>query len=271
MRPRRTTNVEIGDGLTIALTEEGQGAPLLFLHGVGSGSCSWQHQLSAFGKWMHAMAWDAPGYGMSTNLPSPVPQVEDYADMLDALLVAKGIEHVHLVGHSMGALIGANYARRFPNRLASLTLASIAPGHRNFLESERLRLRQGRLSILDELGPRGMAERRGPSLLSEGASSEMRRAVVDVMASIHPKGYRQAVFMLSYSDTASDLTEISRDLPTMIIVGNKDTVTPPALVRKIAAARPDVEIHIIEDAGHAVYIEKRAEFDCLLKDFIAKI
>jgi pimeloyl-ACP methyl ester carboxylesterase len=264
------SQIAIGQGSSISLTEQGEGEAVMFLHGIGSGARSWRGQLEAFSDHARAMAWDAPGYGSSTCLSKPAPDVEDYADALEGLLREKSIHKLHLVGHSLGALIATSYAKKHPARLRSLTLASIAPGHGKLSEDERIRLRDRRLDALDQLGARAMAETRGPHLLTGNATPDMRQAVVEVMASINPKGYRQAVLMLSKADTASELRGVAPQIPVQIVFGGEDTITPPASNMRTAQARPDAPVHVISGAGHAVYIEKAAEFDEVLRAFMAQ-
>jgi pimeloyl-ACP methyl ester carboxylesterase len=262
-------SIAIGDGRVVSYLEAGRGEPVVLLHGVGSGARSWLNQLADLQNDLRLIAWDAPGYGESTCMTDPAPKPSEYAESLTAFVAALNLSRFHLVGHSLGALIATNYAMRHADRLLSLTLASIAPGHAHLPEEERLRLRRGRLDVLDRLGPRGMAESRGPNLLSPDATDAMRRAVIETMAAIRPDGYRQAVHMLSQGDTRSDLAQVSAQVPVQIVFGSKDTVTPPASNRRTAEARPQVPIQVIEGGGHAVYIEKPTAFNKILRDFVA--
>jgi pimeloyl-ACP methyl ester carboxylesterase len=153
--------------------------------------------------------------------------------------------------------------------LLSLTLASIAGGHAMLPAEERARLREGRLGILRELGPRGMAEKRGALLLSPAATDLMRQSVIQTMAAIRPDGYRQAVFLLSGGDTRADMLRLPPDLPVQIIFGGADTITTPEQNRHVASACARAPVHVIAGAGHAVYIEKATEFNQLLQTFLA--
>ena len=72
------------------------------------------------------IAWDAPGYGASTPLAIDHSNASHYAPELDAFLAALGIDHCHVLGHSLGTLISAQFAAKQPKRIVSLTLANIA-------------------------------------------------------------------------------------------------------------------------------------------------
>src|SRR5438045_2625531 len=182
--------------------EAGRGPPLVLLHGIGSAAASFRYQLEALSVRFRVVAWDAPGYGASTPLPIEHPGTSDYAAALDAWLGALGIERCHLVGQSLGTLIAARFAAEQPRRVLRLTLASIARGHGGLPPPERQRLLAQRLDDLTELGPHGIAAKRGPRLLGPEATETTRRTVIEIMARIPAEGYAQAACMLSTGDIA---------------------------------------------------------------------
>ena len=251
-----------------SLLERGSGTALILLHGIGSGAPSWRPVLEQVDGGSRVVAWDAPGYGRSTRLDPPAPDPSDYARALRQLIDVLRIERAHLVGHSLGAVIAARLALDAPSRVASLTLASPAGGHARLPESERTRLREGRLQAMARLGPSGMARDRGPHLLGPSATDEMRAAVVETMSRLSPAGFEQAVRMLSIADTRADVAKLPASLPLQFIHGDRDTVTPPEGVRAIASERPEAPVHLLPGAGHACYIEQPQAFARLLAEFM---
>lgn len=252
----------------IAYLEAGQGPVLLLLHGIGSNATSWRAQLLGLSHMRRVIAWNAPGYGASAPLPANAPTAMDYAEAIACFLEARDVSCCDMVGHSLGALMAARFARSFPGALSSLTLASCAIGHARYEASERERLLAARLGDVDELGMRAMAHKRGPRLLSAGASEEARRQVVETMASLNAQGYAQAARMLSQGDMIEDLKHLPRNLPVQFIYGDEDIITPPAVNLQAAAAIPRAPVHVIEGAGHALYIERAADFNALLLLFM---
>jgi pimeloyl-ACP methyl ester carboxylesterase len=249
--------------------EAGSGPPLVLLHGIGSAAASFRYQLDTLSARFRVVAWDAPGYGASMPLAIEQPDPSDYAAALDAWLGALGIDRCHLVGQSLGTLIAARFAAEQRRRVLSLTLASIARGHGMLPPPERQRLLAQRLGDLNQLGPRGMAAKRGPRLLSPEASETMQRMLVEIMARIRADSYAQAARMLSTGDITADLARLPAALPIQIIVGQADVITPPAGNLEIAAAFPAASVHVIPGAGHALYLEKPEEFNRLVSDFAA--
>ncbi len=250
--------------------ENGTGPALVLLHGIGSGARSWAMQLHSMAKGCRVIAWDAPGYGSSDLLPRDEPDASDYARALLSLLDKLGVYRCHLVGHSLGCIMAARFARLFPDNVERLTLASPSGGHLRLADHERRALRESRLSDLAALGPQAMARKRGPRLVSDQAPKEIVERVIATMARIREDGYRRAVGLLSRSDTQSDLETVSFRTPTQIIYGELDIVTTPASILKMTSSCTCRRIDVIKGAGHAVYLEKAQEFEAALRDFRAE-
>jgi len=251
--------------LRISYREAGTGPALVLLHGVGSGAPSWDGQLPDFAPRWRVVAWDAPGYGGSDLLPMPSPTAADYADALAGFLDALGIAEAAVVGHSLGALIAASFARRFPQRVTKLVLADPASGYGRLEPGERQSRVHGRLDLLRQYGPAGLAERRSSALLSVGAPAPARRRVREVMAAIRPDGYRTAVHMLREADIFADLPPAA---PALVMWGEADGVTPPEACRKIAEAIPGCRRATLPGLGHACYVEDPEAFDRPLREFL---
>ncbi len=258
---------EIGEA-RISYLEAGKGPALVLLHGIGSGAASWRAQLQALSQSHRVIAWNAPGYGQSTPLKQETPVTQDYALALNAFLDALDIAECDLAGHSLGALMAARFARAFPRRARSLTLAGCAIGHARMETGERQRLLESRIGDVVEMGPRGMAEKRGPRLVTANAPEAVRRAVIDTMASVDPSGYAQAARMLSTGDMLADIGALPSALRVQFIYGAEDVITPPEVNLRAAAMRPSAPVHVVEGAGHALYLERAEKFNTLLLDFI---
>jgi pimeloyl-ACP methyl ester carboxylesterase len=254
---------------SVSYLEQGSGTPLVLLHGIGSAARSWKQQLTGLSQRLRVIAWDAPGYGGSTPLAPAVPSADDYANALQQFVDALDLERFHLVGHSLGCIMAARYAKMHPQRLSSLTLAAIATGHAQLPQSEREKLKAARLDALAALGPRGMAEKRGPRLLGPDAPAQCVRAVVDTMATIRPDGYTQAVHMLSQADTRADVRDLAPSLRVQFIYGDADVITTPPQNHSVHRERPGAPVHELAGAGHALYIEQPEAFDRLILQWVA--
>lgn len=242
---------------TVCYRESGAGEPVLLLHGVGSSSGSWVDFMGVAGEVLRGrrfIAWDAPGYGDSAPLKPDVPRAADYADSLAAMLAVLGVDKFVLVGHSLGALIAGAFAAAHPARVQALILLDPAGGYGASPAEARQKMIDGRLRMLAELGPQGMAEQRGAALLSPGASAEAIDLVKWSMARVNPGGYEQAVRMLAEGRLADDAARYSAG-PVSVMCGSEDTVTPEEGCRRIAAACRGAEYRSLPGLGHASYVE----------------
>lgn len=242
--------------------------PIILLHGIGSAARSWQAQFEAFASHRRVIAWNAPGYAGSTPLGVDHPMADDYAGRLGFFLDALEIPECDLVGHSLGCLMAASYARFNPERVGRLVLASTARGHAHLSQEDREKRLVGRLSLLDRLGAQAMAESRGPNLVSEAASESVRRAVIETMAQVKLPGYGQAARMLSTGNLTADVAEICESIAIQVVVGSEDRITPPVENKVVAASRSGISYQEIDGAGHAVYLEKPAVFNSLVSSFV---
>lgn len=262
----QTTTV---NGLTLAWREAGEGAPLVLLHGIGSGSLGWGAQFEVFADRYRVIAWDAPGYGGSGDLPQAMPAPADYAQALAGLLDALGISAANLCGNSLGALFIGAFVRRYPERVLSMVLSDAAPGHVRLSEAERAAKLQARVDAIETLGPAGMAEQRSGNLLSPSASEPVRAAVREVMSRVRPHGYVQAAHALAQGDLLGDLEGC--EVPALVLCGAEDKVTPPEGNRAAAAALKDSRFALLDGVGHLPYVEAPDRFNRLVGDFLAEI
>ena len=253
-------------GATISYREAGNGTPLVLLHGIGSASGSWQAQSAQLSDDFRVIAWDAPGYGGSTPLPEDAPVAADYAAALFGFLDAIGIGTCHLLGHSLGAMMAAAFTARWPNRVDRLVLASTAGGYGAPATGPYPEAIQARLHDVETLGPEGLAAKRAPGLLSDGANPDHLARVRHAMSGIDVGGYRQATLMLAQGDILADAARISR--PTLVISGSADRVTPEELNRRVAETVAGAGHRSIPGAAHALYVEHAGAFNDAVLPFL---
>lgn len=227
---------------------------VVLLHGIGSGAASWLPCALDMARSARVIAWNAPGYGNSERLPDARPGAAAYAARLRQLVDALGIKRFTLVGHSLGAMMAAAFASASNNAamLERLVLMSPARGY-----GIAGRLEQGsqvareRLSTLGELGVHGLATQRSARLVSDKADTLQRDWVRWNMAQLHAAGYTQAVHLLC-GDAIENYTPAA---PGAVWCGSADRITTPEDSRAVAE-RFGLPFGLIEDAGHACYVEQ---------------
>jgi pimeloyl-ACP methyl ester carboxylesterase len=245
---------------------QGSGPVLLLLHGIGSNSRAFRHQLTELSDAWTVVAWDAPGYGRSDD-PSEPFTLADLADQAVGLLDELEVEQAHVLGVSMGGVIAQLVYHRHSLRVRSLILADTNTGGGGLPEPERSARVQGRLEALERLGPRGMAEARAPVLLRPDAPADLLADVTDIMAEVRPAGYRAAAIALGQTDVSSLLSRIN--VPTLVIHGAQDRVVPVETGRMLANSIAGARLVVIPEAGHVANQEQPELFNAAVRQFLA--
>jgi len=257
------------DGARIAYRDAGSGPALLFLHGLGGNSASWQPQYEEFAKNHRVVAWDMPGFGGSGLLAGPPPTTRDFSDLARRLMDALDIRHAIGVGTSYGTVILADLAQSNPGRIAALVFACGVTGLAHLDAAERARLRSVRRSELETMGQRKFAETRNATYVAKGATGDIVRRVVDLAGSAQPQGYLAAYGALTESDIFPSLAAL--DVPALVLSGANDPIAPPRDCERVARALAKAEYHCIENAGHYINLEQTATFNRLLGDFLKRV
>ena len=252
----------------IGLMEAGGGTatPILFLHGVGSDKSVWQRQLAHFGAGRRAIAIDYPGYGESE--PSATATHDDFARAALATLDALEIEHAHICGLSLGGVVAIAIHALARARCASLILADTFVVH-----PDGQAIHDRSVAASHAMSMRDLAEARAAMLLGTGASDEVKAEVIATMGAIDPAAYRLGAAAVWLADQHGRVAAI--DVATLILVGEEDGITPPALSDALAAlagsaARrpPPVTLHTIAHAGHLANLEQPAAFNAAIDRFL---
>jgi pimeloyl-ACP methyl ester carboxylesterase len=254
-------------GGRVTWREVGQGPALLLLHGIGGHSGAWAHQLGSLSAHHRVIAWDAPGYGGSSPLDEPAPAVDGFVDRLAAWLDAIGVTEWSGIGHSLGAIFLAALAARrgAPDRAVLLhPMAGFGPMD----PAQREPMRAGRIAELTRLGARGFAEHRGAAILGRVTPSEKAARAVAVMAEVPESGYFAAWEALCTANIFPLLEALTG--PSLVISGEEDAGSPPALGQRLAEALPRGESIVMPGIGHYAPIEAPEALDAVLLPWLAR-
>lgn len=235
--------------------EQGSGTPLTLLHGISSGAASWHKQMALPG--YRVLAWDMPGYGESPMLATARADAGAYADALARMLDRAGVQKTVLLGHSLGALVAAAFAARYPQRVRYLVLADVAQGYDQAEAAQREKIWQGRQQQM-ALGGEAMAEGRAAKLLRAGAREADVATVAAGMRRLRSEGYLAAAWMLAHDDIHRWLAGYRGRFA--VWCGEQDAITQPELVQGVAL-RYGMPYLAIPQAGHASYLDNATFFN----------
>ena len=252
--------IETSLGYSIGYTEAGTGGapPLVFLHGVGSDKSVWRPQLEHFAAERRAIAFDYPGYGDSDPAPDGTSR-DDYAEAIHSAMHALEVDRAHICGLSLGGVVAIALCHAVPNHCASLILAdsfAVHPDGRAIYDR----------GIAASSDLRAMAEARVDVLLAQPADPAVRAEVVETMGRIDPAAYRigaEAVWLADQGERAHEIR-----VPTLVLCGAQDHVTPPALSLALTQLIPGARSELIDGAGHLANLERPDAFNALAGAFI---
>ena len=252
----------------LAYREAGSGPPIVFLHGLGGNSASWEPQFAAFSNSHRVVAWDMPGFGCS-NLPViPAATTRDFSALARRFMDALAIERAVGIATSYGTVILADLAQSNPGLIGAMVLACGVTGMGHLAPLERARLRTVRRAEIESMGQRKFAELRNSTYVAKGMSAALVARVVELAGSAQPEGYLQAYGALTESNIFYSLSNI--DVPALVIAGADDPIAPAGDCERVARALPRAEYHCIANCGHYVNLEQAETFNALVGDFLAR-
>jgi pimeloyl-ACP methyl ester carboxylesterase len=261
----RTTR-HTGGPFSIAYGVHCSGPLVVFLHGIGGNRTNWYDQLDHFSDHFCTVTWDARGYGGSDDPPQTL-KFSDYADDLARLLDHLKAERAHLVGLSMGGMIIQDFYGRYANRVATLSLVDTSSGFGGVPEEAKRDFLARRLDPLEKgLTPADIAPGVIEVLVSKGSSDAVRERLRVSLSALRKEPYKQALYAIVTTDFRALLPQIK--IPTLVIVGDEDIVTPPSASEFLTKNISGASLVRIPAAGHLTNIEKPELFNAALRPFL---
>ncbi len=234
-----------------AYSVEGGGPALFMVHGIGSRRGAWRPLARILSRRFTCISYDLRGHGDSP-VPAPPYSLDDLVADLEALREKLGIERAHVIGHSLGGMIGPAYARAHPERVLSLGLLSTAAGR---TDEDRAKVRAV-IAAMEEKGIRQvldtLVERWFTDAFLEARPDAVRARLEQVVET--PAEVFLSVFRI-YAETemAPWLHEVAA--PALVLTGELDGGCNPRLNRFIAGELPNAELAILPGLKHSILIE----------------
>ncbi|HEY0520629.1 MAG TPA: alpha/beta fold hydrolase [Ilumatobacteraceae bacterium] len=242
---------------------------ILMIQGLGADKHGWDMQRFMLARRYRVIAFDNRGAGRSDK-PFGQYSMEQMADDAVAVLDDQGVATAHVVGASMGGGISQMMCLRHPTRVASLTLACTAcrnhPWRRELLER-----------WMNTAQERGMGAMTNEAARWVMAPRSFRRLVpafgwLGPLAMGRPAHsfVAQVRAILAADDGLRD--ELSRvHVPTLVVVGNQDILTPRGDSEEIADRIPGAELVVISGAAHGLMVEHASTFNKILNEFLHRV
>jgi pimeloyl-ACP methyl ester carboxylesterase len=260
--PAREAQAEL-PGVRLWYTDTGgRGVAVVFVHAATGSSRVWEYQSPAFrSAGYRVVTYDRRGFGRST-VDQAGPQPGTGADDLLALANHLGLDRFHLVGTAAGGIVALDFALSFPQRLRSLVVANSIGGvqDEDYLELGR-RLRPAQFNAL----PPDVREL-GPSYRAADPKGTARW--LDLERQSRPEGTQPPTQTFRNRITFAMLETLA--VPTLLLTGDADLYSPPAVLRLFAARIKNAESVIVPEVGHSTYWEQPEIFNRKVLDFVSR-
>jgi 3-oxoadipate enol-lactonase len=255
------------NGINLDYRVEGNGPWLALSHSLACASSMWDEQMPLLTKRFKVLRFDTRGHGGS-DAPAGAYTLEQLADDVKGLLEALGIRETHWMGLSMGGMIGQTFALKYPGILKSLVLADTSsriPEEAQPLWAERIKVAESK----------GMEPLVQPTLERwftapyRVAQPEQMKRVGAMIRATPVAGYVGCCHAIPKLNLTARLKDIK--VPALVIVGDQDAGTPPAMAQAIHENLSGSELVTIKDASHLSNIEQPAAYDAALAKFYDRI
>ncbi len=250
-------NYEIKQYDKFSFVEEGEGEPLLLLHGLFGALSNFSSLIEHFRKQYKVIVPMLPLFDLDI-FHTTVSGLEKY---VQRFIEAKGYTNIHLLGNSLGGHVALIHVLKHPERIKSLILT----GSSGLFEN----------GMGDSYPKRGDYEyiRKKAELTFYDPAVATKELVDEVFEITNNRLKVIKIIALAKSAIRNNLGEEISQIkqPTLLIWGNNDTVTPPFVAKEFNKLIPNSELYFIDKCGHAPMMEVPGEFNKILESFLSKL
>lgn len=260
-------SIEVSDN-ALAHADVGRGLPVVLLHAFPLNRTMWEPQIAALFGECRCIVPDLRGFGDSPR--SGPYSMDQHADDVAALLDALQIEQAVIAGLSMGGYIALAIWRRHQKRVRALVLADTRAAADT---DEGRKKRDDLIEVARTEGPAGVAKRQITGLVGKSTREKQPELVDRIQAIMTGESVDGIVGALEAMKSRPDSTPMLREIgvPTMIVVGDEDAITPVKEARAMHEAIRGSRLEVIPGAGHLSNLERPAAFNAALSDFVGSL
>lgn len=252
------------NGASIYYECEGNGPPLLLIHGLGSSGDDWAFQREPFARHFTLIMPDLRGSGRSSKPPGPYSVTQFAADMW-ALLDVLGMESADIVGFSLGGAVAQEMVLLQPSRVIRLVLCNALASYRTDTPRKWLEARM-QVALVHILGLRRTAGLIANRLFPHEDQAPKRQRVVDVVSANPKAAYLSTIHALIGWSALEHVHAIA--CPVLILAAEFD-YTPLADKRAEAAHFPQVEFIVVAGSRHGTPFDATERFNACVLEFLA--
>ena len=249
--------------------DQGDGQALLFIHGFPLNHRMWCEQLEEFSRDYRVIAPDLCGFGGSDSVSDDaVLTMKQFSDELVEILLTLDLDiPVHLVGLSMGGYILGQFQKDHAMRIASMVFCDT----KSTADTEEVKSNRHKTArVVLEAGSSSLAEVMGSKLFAPNTPASIFDEVKTMIVDASPAGIAAASRGMAEREDFTDQLQTFR-VPTLVVAGEYDSISPPAEMQTMAEKIPDSEFIEIANAGHMSPLENPQDFNAALRAFLRRV
>ncbi len=236
--------------------------PLVMVHGFLGGSAQWREQCNGLSDVCEVIALDLPGFGKNADMRA-INSIGGFAEWVIAELENRGIDHFHLLGHSMGGMIVQEVAHRVPERIEKLILYAtgaigVLPGRFETIAQSKARAQTD--------GAQATARRIAASWFFEGVQASAFEGCAAIAEQAGLEAVLAGLDAMEAWSGQDALADINSD--TLVIWGDRDRTYPWAQIERLWQTIPRTSLSVFPNCAHAVHLEKPELFNTVLRDYL---
>jgi 3-oxoadipate enol-lactonase len=248
------------NGIELYYEIHGEGPAVVLAHGAGGNHLSWWQQVPSLSQHFRCVTFDHRGFGSSRDLPDG-PGAHAFIEDLRQLLDHLNIKQTALVAQSMGGWTSLGFTSQYPDRVTALVLCDTTAGIDDPEVARQMRslqaTMQDRLTLVLQRAYSAQFLQREPTrcFLYQQISGLNVHVPADLLTKLTAMRHRVEPI-------------IERQVPTMLLVGEEDVLTPPGTMELMARRIEHARFVKVAGAGHSVYFERPEEFNRTVLDFL---
>jgi len=257
-------NKVVCDGYTLCYADQGEGEPVVLLHGFCGSSAYWERLVPLLSGSCRCIVPDLRGHG-SSDAPLGAYSIEQMADDVLKLLDELNLEKVTMLGHSMGGYVTLSFAQRHASRLNGFGLIH-STGYADDEAGKEKRLKA--VSTIQSEGMTAFIDGLVPGLFAPETAKthhELIEKAKEIGYLTPPQGAAGAALAMRERPDRRDVISASA-LPVLLVAGENDGIAPPEKV--FSADRPNITQATIQGAGHMSMMEAPEELAGIIRGFL---
>ncbi|MBD3157188.1 MAG: alpha/beta fold hydrolase [Candidatus Lokiarchaeota archaeon] len=235
---------------------EDETSTIVFVHGAGGSAGTWMMQLRGLSDRLRVVALELNGHG---DTPDREPEDVDGTYLEDIKRIVREYQKPILAGHSMGGALAQLYALKYPDEISGLVLIGTGA---------KLKVHPNVFDAIDS-GMDKYLELVEQFMFSKETDDEVIQASLKEIRQCPRSVIRRDFEMCNNFDIMNEVSQI--DLPTLILVGADDLMTPPKYAKYLHENIPNSEFHVIDNAGHGVMVEQPSELNSMVMQWTERI